>query len=260
MRLTSKRYLAIVLFSMLLSVFFCANAHAANECNNYPNNSYVYSNGWVVVPVNPNNITLHPDNPYSDSGMDGKVSFWDLPSWIKLASLSGAIVAVITLFKMMPLVGRLKHVLENTKTRDIFHFIQNNPGVTISELSREQNINRGTLKYHISQLIAYNKITFKKFGKFSRLFYNTPSSMDKESIISTYMRNDKSREILFSIMDDPGVTNQDLATRFSLGKSTVHEYLKKFSDDDIVEYRQDGKFKRYYIKRDARLIMLRHRD
>ncbi|HTY90766.1 MAG TPA: winged helix-turn-helix transcriptional regulator [Methanocella sp.] len=161
---------------------------------------------------------------------------------------------------MFPFVsGRLKHALENPKTKEIFYFIQRNPGMTIAELSEEQNMNRGTLKYHLSQLLTNNKIVFIRKGKFSRLFYNSMSAMDKESIISSYLRNEKSRDIIFTIMDTPGVTNQELSGRFDLAKSTTHEYLKSLSDEGIVEFRQDGKFKRCYIVQDARMILLRYR-
>jgi DNA-binding IclR family transcriptional regulator len=60
-------------------------------------------------------------------------------------------------------------------------------------------------------------------------------------------------------MDNPGISNQELSDGFRLAKSTTHEYLKNFSDDGLVEFRQDGKFKRCYLNQDARMIMLRYR-
>jgi len=188
------------------------------------------------------------------------VSFEQLPLWVQLAFLLIATLGLLSLIRISPgIISRLKHALENPKTKELFYFIQRNPGMTIGELSEQQNMNRGTLKYHLSQLLTNNKIVFIRKGKFSRLFSNSTSAMDKESAISRYLRNDKSREILFTIMDRPGVTNQELSSRFDLAKSTTHEYLKSFSDDDIVEFRQDGKFKRCYIMQDARMIMLRYR-
>jgi predicted transcriptional regulator len=192
--------------------------------------------------------------------MDFIASFWELPLWIQVTYLSIIAITILGLFKLMPLVsGRLKHALENPKTRDIFYFIQRNPGVTIAELSEEQKINRGTLKYHLSQLLSNNKIIFIRKGKFSRLFYNTLSPMDKESIVSRHLKNENSSRILFKIMDNPGISNQELSDGFRLAKSTTHEYLKNFSDDGLVEFRQDGKFKRCYLNQDARMIMLRYR-
>ena len=164
------------------------------------------------------------------------------------------------MIKLFPLVtNRLKHVLDNPKTKDIFYFIQRNPGVTIAEISEEQQINRGTLKYHLSQLLANNKIIFIRKGKFSRIFYNTSSTQDKETTITRYLKNEKNKEILFAIMDTPGITNQEISTRFDLAKSSTSDYLKNLFDDNILEFHQDGKFKRYYLKQDARLILLRYK-
>ena len=188
------------------------------------------------------------------------VAFEQLPNWVKLAGLSAVVLGAFSLALASPfLIGRLKHALENPKTKEIFYFIQRNPGMTIAELSEEQNMNRGTLKYHLSQLLTNNKIVFIRKGKFSRLFYNNTSTTDVENVVSRYLRNDKSRDILFTILDTPGVTNQEISSRFDLAKSTTHDYLKSLSDDGIVEFRQDGKFKRCYIMQDARMIMLRYR-
>jgi predicted transcriptional regulator len=161
---------------------------------------------------------------------------------------------------MFPFIwGRLKHALENPKTREIFNFIQRNPGVTIAELSKRQQINRGTLKYHLSQLLAKKKIIFIKQGKFARVFRKTASKADLETLITIYIKNESSKRILFTIMDNPGISNKELSDMFEMAKSTTHEYLKKMSDDSILEFRQDGKYRRCYIRQDARIILLRYR-
>jgi predicted transcriptional regulator len=193
--------------------------------------------------------------------MDIYYSFWELPLWVQLAYASVVVVGILGLMKLMPFVfGRLKNALENPKTKEIFYYIQSNPGLTIKQLSDEQNINRGTLKYHLGQLFSNNKITLIRRGKVSQLYHNTLSPQDKESVIASYLRReDKSPSILFSLMDNPGLTNKDLSEKFDLDKSTITDYMKKFMDDEIVEFRQDGRFKRCYVKQDARMILLRFR-
>jgi predicted transcriptional regulator len=252
MRLTKKRFIFIMILfiveSYLLYLPFTIGATAQNN-----------ENGIGMRPYTPSYDPAGEFPHYTDVNYILS-SFWQLPLWIQIAFISLSIMAAFALIKTFPFFfGRLKHALENPKTREIFYFIQRNPGVTIAELSDEQKINRGTLKYHLSQLLSNNKIVFIKKGKFSRLFYNTTSPMDKESIISRYLKNENSRRILFKIMDNPGISNQELSDGFELAKSTTHEYLKNFSDDEIVEFRQDGKYKRCYLKQDARMIMLRYR-
>ena len=222
--------------------------------------AYAQGSGIGYVPADPDQIANHQNEPYVSTGADAMLQFWELPLWVQIAYLSLTAISILGLLKIMPVVlGRLKHALENPKTKEIFSFIQRNPGVTIAELSEEQNINRGTLKYHLSQLLANNKIIFIRKGKFSRLFYNTLTPLDKESIITHYLKNENSSRILLKIMDNPGISNQELSDGFDLAKSTTHEYLKNFSDDGLIDFRQDGKFKRCYLKQDVRMIMLRYR-
>lgn len=251
MRLNIKRiFVFILLVTIISDSFLCFLAYADGNTQNTYGNEVNITNDFTVQEIAVNN----PNNVYDFS------YFWQLPLWVKIVYISLTILALAGLIKAIPFIfGRLKHALENSKTRGIFYFIQRNPGVTIAELSDEQKINRGTLKYHLSQLLSNNKIIFIKKGKFSRLFYNTSSPMDKESIISRYLKNENSCRILFKIMDNPGISNQELSDGFELAKSTTHEYLKNFSDDGLIEFRQDGKFKRCYLRQDARMIMLRYR-
>ena len=246
-KMINTLFFIFILFSFTISAY----AQSAN------NNTGGYS---VILKTSPipsaNTSALLNINKASMSF----VSLYQLPLWIQLSTIPIIILGIFSLIKFLPLyTGRLKHVLDNPKTKEIFYFIQRNPGVTIAEISDEQKINRGTLKYHLSQLVANNKIIFVRKGKFSRIFFNTSSTQDKETLISRYLKNDKSKDILFAIMDTPGITNQELSSKFDLAKSSIHDYLKNLSDDNIVEFHQDGKFKRCYIQQDARMILLRYK-
>lgn len=250
MRLNKKP----LFFIILIYFFATANAFSLDGKDNA-------SGSMIFSQIDPININSVPNYPESTMGMDRIFLFWELPTWVQLAYLSLVAAAVLGLLKAAPFVfGRLKSALENPKTKDIFFSIQSNPGLTITQLSEKENINRGTLRYHLSQLFSNNKITLVRKGKVSQLYHNTLSPMDKESIIASYLRRkDNSQAILFTIMDNPGVTNKDLSERFDLDKSTITDYVKKFSEDEIVELRQDGKYKRCYVKQEARMILLRYK-
>jgi predicted transcriptional regulator len=250
-------YKPFIIFILLFS-FYSINAYALND--QPVNHTYNYSSEFYAISASYGQPSINPDNPYADPRWNGLISFWDLPSWLKTFYISTALVSALLLIKLLPLLfGRLKHVLDNPKTKEIFYFIQRNPGVTIAEISEEQNINRGTLKYHLSQLLANNKIILVRKGKFSRAFFNTTSAHDRDTLISQHLKNEKSKEILFAIMDSPGITHQEISSRFNLAKSSTSDYLKTLFDDNILEFHQDGKFKRYYIKQEARMILLRYK-
>ena len=78
-----------------------------------------------------------------------------------------------------------------------------------------------------------------------------------ERVVTPYLRNDTSKAILRVIMDSPGITNQDLSSKFNLDKSTVHWYLQKFNNDGIINFVKEGKFRKCFMNTDAKLVMLR---
>ncbi len=162
------------------------------------------------------------------------------------------------MFNGFPIVlGRLKNIMDNEKRQAILSYIMNNPGCTIADISDTQNINRGTVKYHIFQLELNGKVFTKHENKFARLFHKTSEFRDMERVVTPYLRNDTSKAILLVIMDSPGITNQDLSSKFNLDKSTVHWYLQKFNNDGIINFVKEGKFRKCFINTDAKLVMLR---
>ncbi|SNQ59184.1 hypothetical protein [Candidatus Methanoperedens nitratireducens] len=87
------------------------------------------------------------------SGADATISFWELPLWVQIAYISGVILASLGLLKIIPIVlARIKNLLENQSRHAIFKYILNNPGCTIAEISDQQNMNMGSVKYHIYRL------------------------------------------------------------------------------------------------------------
>jgi len=101
--------------------------------------------GYIIEPYSPQKELI------DTSGADATISFWELPLWIKIAYISGVFLASLGLFKIIPVVlGRIKDLLKNQSRQGIFKYVLNNPGCTIAEISEQQKINRGSVKYHIT--------------------------------------------------------------------------------------------------------------
>ena len=209
---------------------------------------------WIVTAGTSNNGYTYPNTTYSLI----ERSFLGLPLWVKIFYISTILLILITLFVMYPsIVGRLKNVLDNEKRQAILNYIMENPGCTIADISETQKINRGTVKYHIFQLELNGKVFTKHEDKFARLFHKTIEPRDMERVVAPYLRNDTSKAILRVIMDSPGITNQDLSSKFNLDKSTIHWYLQKFNNDGIINFVQEGKFRKCFMSTDAKLVLLR---
>ena len=190
-----------------------------------------------------------PDSPSIDTdGADATLSFREFPLRIKIAYILGYLVTFFGFFKVIPIVfGRVKNIFENSNRKNISKYVLNNQGCTMAEISKELNINRGNVKYHIERLEADNKITLMKTGKFKRIFKNMGVWKDNEKIIASHLRNDTSRLLLWTILENPGITNQELAESFHLDKSTVHWHIENFSNDGMIMFETYGKFKKYSV-------------
>jgi predicted transcriptional regulator len=156
-------------------------------------------------------------------------------------------------------VGRLKNVLDNPKRNNIFNFIKSNPGETISKISKEEDVNRGTLRYHLRMLLEKRKIVLVKKGKSMHVFNNYSHGPD-ENDLWLYLRNEAERKILYSIMDMPGISNSELSILYNMNKSSIHRILKKYVENDIIEFKVDGKYKRCYLTSRANENLKKYRQ
>lgn len=230
------RWIGYLLFFLF---FFSTAAHAEKG-------------GYTVEPYAPQKELI------DTIGADATISFWELPLWIQIAYISGIILASLGLFKVIPIVlGRIKNLLENQNRQGIFKYILNNPGCTIAEISDMQKINRGSVKYHIYRLKYEGKILLLKMGKFSRLFQNSGAFKDDEQKMAAHLKNETNRLILWTILENPGTTNQELTDKFHVDKSTIHWHIQQFHNDNIIVFEQEGKYKRYFVNAEAEMTLLR---
>jgi len=230
------RWIGVLLFVLFV---FSFTAHAEKG-------------GYTVEPYTPQEELI------DTTGADATISFWELPLWIQIAYVSGIILASWGLFKVIPIVlARIKNLLENQNRQGILKYILNNPGCTIAEISDQQGINRGSVKYHIYTIEYEGKIILTKIGKFIRLFQKSGAFKDNEQKMAAHIKSETSRLILRTIFENPGITNQELTDKFHLDKSTIHWHIQRFRNDNIVVFKQEGKYKRYFINTDAKMILLR---
>jgi len=134
-------------------------------------------------------------------------------------------------------------------------YVMDYPGSTITQISKETNIKRDTVKYYIYQFISRNEIILEKIGRYSLLF-KAPVQYDIfEKKVISYLHDDKNSKILWEMIESPGVTNVELSEKFGLNKSTIHWYIKRFQKDMIVTYKMQGNFKKYYMDEKAEKII-----
>ena len=215
----------------------------------------------IAYAQNSYSVTLPPEIPANIPNSNFYVSFWDLPNWYKLFFISSMAVGFFALVKALPFVlGKIDDLLKNENRHNILNYVYDNPGATVADVAEAQSIERGTVKYHLNKLESEGKIVLNRMGKYSRIFRNSHTYNDFEKTVLAHLQNQTGRSVLLLVLEHPGITNQELAERLGVEKSAIHWHVGKFLQDGLICYRRDGKFKRYFIGDNSRLIVEKYTD
>jgi predicted transcriptional regulator len=169
--------------------------------------------------------------------------------------------ALVAMMQAVPFVlGKIDDLLKNENRHNILNYIYSNPGATVAEVAQAQSIERGTVKYHLYKLETEGKIVLNRMGKYSRVFRNSHTYSDFDKIVLAHLQNQTSRAVLLLVIEQPGITNQEMAEQLGIEKSAIHWHVDKFLRDGLISYRRDGKFKRYFIGDNSRLLVEKFTD
>jgi predicted transcriptional regulator len=62
------------------------------------------------------------------------------------------------------------------------------------------------------------------------------------------------------VLEEPGITNLEMAERLGVEKSAINWHINKFLNDGLINFRREGKFKRYFIGENSRIIVEKYTD
>jgi predicted transcriptional regulator len=169
------------------------------------------------------------------------------------------VVGFIVTIKVFPFfLGKIDDLMKNENRHNIMNYVYNNPGATVADVAQAQSIERGTVKYHLYKLESEGKIVLNRMGKYSRVFRNSHTYSDFEKTVIVHLQNQTARSVLLLILEQPGITNQEMSERLGVEKSAIHWHVEKFLRDGMISFRRDGKFKRYYIGDNSVVILQKY--
>ncbi|WP_440956809.1 winged helix-turn-helix transcriptional regulator [Methanosarcina sp. Mfa9] len=182
------------------------------------------------------------------SGADRTYSFWEFPLSFKIAYIIGYLAAFASILKLVPLIlGKVRIPQVNENRQKIYRYIRQVPGCTISEISRDLEINRGAVRFHLEMLKAGNKISLMRGGKFTRVFQNSDVFASSEKMIIAHLKSSTRKQILLKILEKPEITNKELSEDLYLDKSTTYWHIKSLRDDKIILSETEGKSRKYFV-------------
>lgn len=143
-----------------------------------------------------------------------------------------------------------------------------NVGSTLAEMAENLSMNPGTLDYYLCEF-EYNYLSrsnatcydpgcrnllftadgkehrFVRLqgGKYTRIWPGDLRDKNSTRALIIHLRDPVRKQILETIVDQPGVTNILLSKAFDRNKSTMHHHLKQLQDADLISMEQNGRAK-----------------
>ena len=131
-----------------------------------------------------------------------------------------------------------EELLKNENRKEIYHFLEANPGIHLRELQRRLGYPLTTLEYHLDYMARRNIIYKEGDGRFNRFYAKLIEEKDKEVI--SVLRQRRLREIVLVILGKDGAKFQELKDILGLPSSTLSYYLKRLTDNKIISRQQIG--------------------
>jgi len=173
----------------------------------------------------------------NDAPDEKKVSFWDLPLWIKIHHIASLLVGFVVLVKFLPFViARIKSALDNRKRLKIFEFIEKNPGSSVAHLQNALGINRNTLKYHLKILEKEGLICSVKVGNKRLLFTGKPPDF-----ASLVLKNSERKSKIVDILSkNDGIKLKEVSERMGISFKLLYHHVKELERLGVVSV-QNGR-------------------
>lgn len=132
-------------------------------------------------------------------------------------------------------VSRARSRLEQNENRlAILQLVKERPGSTMYEISRELDMNLGTMRYHLLILGINHKIREHKDGKYVRFFPGSQVFTDIELEVMSLLRREPIRRLMVVLCEKPGISNSEIASALGISESAVSNYMRELSTKGLV--------------------------
>lgn len=145
-------------------------------------------------------------------------------------------------------------LLLNTTRLEIFQFLCKNPCSRLRAIAKALDVAVPTVDWHLRKMVDRGLLTVKTVGK-NKIFY--PKEMiDPEDIeVLSILSGDKSRLILRTIADNPGITQSKLCQKVGMYQQEVGWCTTNLTERGVLSCVRDGRFKHYYINENLENVL-----
>lgn len=175
-------------------------------------------------------------------------------------AVTGGITAAAILYAVAHFFGagtvtRARGRLDANENRNsVLGYIAASPGSTMRDVARGLDMNLGTIRYHLLILGLNHRIaSYQADGKHMRYFVNSGAYTAEEQRIIAAVRREGMRNVIESLLRQPGQSNKGLSSTVGMRESAISRYVGELVSAGLAEKTTtpDG-CNRYSIKDSAR--------
>lgn len=162
-------------------------------------------------------------------------------------------VSLIGLVSAMAFSGGVKYidrknVLDSDIRKQMYGYIQENPGVYLREISRVLDINPTNTSWHLRKLTEADLVRCQMANGL-KLYYPLEGGIKTKqtAVANSILKNENAKTIVAYLLAHPGSHQREIARALSVNHGTVRWHLKKLVISDLVNEHPEGSAYKYYI-------------
>jgi predicted transcriptional regulator len=147
---------------------------------------------------------------------------------------------------------------EGNATDRILAFIQENPSCHLRKIKKELGLAMGTVQYHLDRLEKEGRITSQRHSLHK--YYFAVGFEENEKQLLEVLSNETAREILMFIVERKNPSQTEIVDHIGISPASVNWHINRLEDSKIIDGVREGRFKKYKLRGDSRLVaaMLRN--
>lgn len=181
-----------------------------------------------------------------------EIPYWQFLLWLAIMQILSAtdlrlypieIIFIITGFK----IADNKNPIDTNGQDEVYKYIKTRPGAYVTEIAEKVGLCRGTVKHHVHNLKALNKIEVFKDGGKKRYFETNSIYDEEEKKVVSALQNTTNQRIFSEIQNGNCNTNIALAREFGVSRATVSWYIKNLKEIGLIKETKKGRTRIYRI-------------
>jgi DNA-binding transcriptional ArsR family regulator len=166
----------------------------------------------------------------------------------------------IRIIAVTPCVGASRSVVaeggpgqpEGNATDRILAFIRENPSCHLRKIKKELGLAMGTVQYHLDRLEKDGKITSQRHS-LHKYYFAVGFGEDEKQLLEV-LSNETARSILMFIVERKSPSQTEICEHVGISPASVNWHIRRLEDSKIIDEVREGRFKRYRLRGDSRLV------